>query len=223
MDDARSIPHLSKASTGVRVVGLGASAGGLGPLEQFLSKVPAASGLAYLVVQHMDPTHKTLLGELLQRATSIPVHEAVDAQRIEPNSVYVIAPDTELTVLGGALHLAKPVEPRGQRLPIDVLFCSLARELGERAIGVVLSGMGSDGTQGLQAIKTQGGADPGAAARVGAAVARAVRHHEQVPDEVGLAHSRAEQIRLLPAAAQLCASAQWVGPRRNTLADARPA
>jgi two-component system CheB/CheR fusion protein len=105
----------------------------------------------------MDPTHKTLLGELLQRTTLMPVHEAVDAQRIEPNSVYVIAPDTELTVLDGAMHLAKPAEPRGQRLPIDVLFSSLARELGDRAIGVVLSGMGSDGTQGLQAIKTQGG------------------------------------------------------------------
>ena len=157
MDDARSLPARIAPATGVRVVGLGASAGGLDPLEQFLSKVPAASGLAYLVVQHMDPTHKTLLGELLQRATTMPVHEAVDAKRIEPNSVYVIPPDSELTLMGGALHLAKPVEPRGQRMPIDVLFCSLARELGERAIGVVLSGMGSDGTQGLQAIKTQGG------------------------------------------------------------------
>jgi two-component system CheB/CheR fusion protein len=105
----------------------------------------------------MDPTHKTLLRELLQRATSMRVHEAVDARRIEPNSVYVIAPDSELTVLNGALHLAKPAEPRGQRLPIDVLFSSLARELGERAIGIVLSGMGSDGTQGLLAIKSQGG------------------------------------------------------------------
>ena len=105
----------------------------------------------------MDPTHKTLLRELLQRATSMPVHEAIDAQRIEPDSVYVITPDSELTVVGGALHVARPAEPRGQRLPIDVLFSSLARELGERAVGVVLSGMGSDGTQGLQAIKTQGG------------------------------------------------------------------
>jgi two-component system CheB/CheR fusion protein len=157
MDGARVIPPPSRASRGVRVVGLGASAGGLEPLQEFLSSVPAASGLAFIVVQHMDPTHKTLLGELLQRATRMPVREAVDAQLIEPNAVYVIAPDTELTVLGGALHLAKPGEPRGQRLPIDVLFSSLARELGERAIGVVLSGLGSDGTQGLQAIKTQGG------------------------------------------------------------------
>ena len=157
MDDALLIPQPSRAPTGVRVVGLGASAGGLEPLEQFLSNVPAASGLAYLVVQHMDPTHKTLLGELLQRATSMPVRDAVDARRIEPDSVYVIPPDSELTVLAGTLRLAKPAEPRGQRLPIDVLFGSLARELGDRAIGVVLSGMGSDGTQGLQAIKTQGG------------------------------------------------------------------
>ncbi len=157
MDAAGTQPLRIRTAPGVRVVGLGASAGGLDPLEQFLSSVPPASGLAYLVVQHMDPTHKTLLGELLQRATRMPVRQAVDAQIIEPNSVYVIAPGTELTVLSGALHLAKPGEPRGQRLPIDVLFSSLARELGERAIGIVLSGMGSDGTRGLQAIKTQGG------------------------------------------------------------------
>lgn len=157
MIDARSYPPADKAATGVGVVGMGASAGGLEPLEQFLSAVPPASGFAYLVVQHMDPTHETMLGELLQRATSMPVHEATEARRIEPDSVYVIPPNSELTVSNGALHLAKPAEPRGQRLPIDVLFSSLARELGERAIGVVLSGMGSDGTQGLRAIKLQGG------------------------------------------------------------------
>jgi two-component system CheB/CheR fusion protein len=157
MDDAAPTPPLSQAHAGVRIVGLGASAGGLEPLEQFLAHVAAPSGLAYLVVQHLDPTHKTLLAELLQRATVMPVREAVDGRRIEPNSVYVIPPDAELTVLRGTLHLAKPAGPRGQRLPIDVMFSSLARELGERAIGVVLSGMGSDGTQGLRAIKTQGG------------------------------------------------------------------
>ncbi len=157
MHDAGARKIGTPSATVVRVVGLGASAGGLDPLELFLSRVPAASGLAYVVVQHMDPTHKTLLAELLQRATAMPVHEAVEAQPVEPDHVYVIPPDTELTLLGGATHLARPAEPRGQRLPIDVLFGSLARELGERAIGVVLSGMGSDGTQGLQAIKSQGG------------------------------------------------------------------
>lgn len=156
MADAGSLRSSFKAS-GIRVVGLGASAGGLEPLEQFLNGVAEGSGLAYLVVQHMDPTHKTLLVELLQRATSMPVHEAAQAQAIEADTVYVIPPDAELTLRAGALHLEKPVEPRGQRLPIDVMFSSLARELGDRAIGVVLSGMGSDGTQGLRAIKTQGG------------------------------------------------------------------
>ena len=140
-----------------RIVGLGASAGGLEPLEQFLGNIPAASGLAYVVVQHMDPTHKAMLSELLQRATPMPVHEVVDAQPVEANTVYVIPSNAEITVSGGVLHLAVPAQPRGQRLPIDVLFSSLARELGDHAIGVVLSGMGSDGTRGLQAIRTQGG------------------------------------------------------------------
>jgi two-component system CheB/CheR fusion protein len=119
--------------------------------------VPAPSGLAYVVVQHLDPTHKAMLSELLQRSTSMPVREAVASQRVEPDAVYVIPPNTELTISEGLLHLAEPSEPRGLRLPIDVLFCSLARDQGARAIGVVLSGMGSDGTLGLQAIKTQGG------------------------------------------------------------------
>jgi two-component system, chemotaxis family, CheB/CheR fusion protein len=140
-----------------RIVGLGASAGGLEPLGQFLAHVPRASGLAYVVVQHLDPTHKAMLTELLQRATSMPVREITASMRVQANAVYVIPPNTELTVMNGVLRLANPSEPRGMRLPIDVLFCSLAREQGDRAVGVVLSGMGSDGTLGLQAIKTQGG------------------------------------------------------------------
>ena len=156
-DSSRFAASRVTTAVGLRIVGLGASAGGLEPLQQFLAGVPAGSGLAYVVVQHMDPTHKALLAELLQRATSMPVREAVNAQRIEPDAVYVIPPNSELTVLGGALHLAIPLQPRGQRLPIDVFFSSLARELGPRAVGVVLSGMGSDGTQGLEAISSQGG------------------------------------------------------------------
>ncbi|QCB45547.1 chemotaxis protein CheB [Hydrogenophaga sp. PAMC20947] len=141
----------------VRIVALGASAGGLEPLEQFLAQVPIRSGLAYLVVQHMDPTHKAMLSDLLQRTTEMPVREATESQPIEPDAVYVIPPNAELTVKNGAIHLAVPSQPRGRRMPIDVLFSSLARELGDRAIGVVLSGMGSDGTLGLRAIKSQGG------------------------------------------------------------------
>jgi two-component system CheB/CheR fusion protein len=140
-----------------RIVGLGASAGGLEPLGQFLAHVPAASHLAYIVVQHLDPTQKAMLTELLQRSTSMPVREVKASMRAEPDAVYVIPPNTELTVKDGVLHLAEPSVPRGMRLPIDVLFCSLAGDQGARAIGVVFSGMGSDGTLGLQAIKTQGG------------------------------------------------------------------
>lgn len=147
----------SNDSGGPRIVGLGASAGGLGVLELFLSHVPPGSGLAYVVVQHLDPTHKAMLVELLQRCTPMPVREAVEGVRVQPDTVYVIPPDRVLTVQGGALRLAPPVQPRGLRLPIDELFSSLALEQGDQAIGVVLSGMGSDGTFGLQAIKSQGG------------------------------------------------------------------
>ncbi|MEO6079949.1 MAG: chemotaxis protein CheB [Steroidobacteraceae bacterium] len=148
-------PNLDLSTT--RVVGLGASAGGLEALEQFLGQVPPDSGLAYVVVQHLDPTHKALLAELLQRVCVIPIREATGDERVEPDVVYVIAPNRELTVSGGRLRLQHPSVPRGLRMPIDVLFSSLAREQEERAIGVVLSGMGSDGTLGLQAIRDQGG------------------------------------------------------------------
>jgi two-component system CheB/CheR fusion protein len=144
-------------STGVRVVGIGASAGGLAALEQFLAAIPASTGLAFAVVQHLDPTHKAMLGELLQRSTTMPVREATASMRVSPDSVYVIPPNADLTIARGALHLAPPAQPRGMRLPVDLFFSSLAREQGEQAIGVVLSGMGSDGTLGLQAIKSQGG------------------------------------------------------------------
>ena len=139
------------------VIGIGASAGGLAPLEQFLGAIPPHSKMAYVVVQHLDPTHKALLTELLQRSTQMPVREATQDMLIEPDCVYVIPPNTELRVVDGSLKLAEPIEPRGMRLPINVLFSSLASALGEQSIGVVLSGMGADGTLGLQAIKAVGG------------------------------------------------------------------
>jgi len=145
------------ATTTTRIVGIGASAGGLAALEAFLKQAPPDSGMAYVVVQHLDPTQKALLPQLLQRATPIPVQEARQGMRVEPNHVYVIPPNTELSLNKGELKLARPVEPRGMRLPINVLFSSLASEQGERAIAVVLSGMGSDGSLGLQAIKAVGG------------------------------------------------------------------
>ncbi len=138
-------------------MGIGASAGGLAPLEQLLAHIPPNSQMAYIVVQHLDPNHKAMLSELLQRATPMTVEEATQGKRIEPDCVYVIPPNTELSVVDGALHLAPPAEPRGMRLPINVLFSSLASACGDKAIGVVLSGMGTDGTLGLQAIKAVGG------------------------------------------------------------------
>ena len=141
----------------VRIVGIGASAGGLAALEQFFTHVPGKSGLAYVVVQHLDPTSTPLLSELLRRVTGMPVREAGAQMQVEPDCVYVIPPNTELNVIRSMLQLNKPSESRGLRLPINVLFSSLAREQGSSAIGVVLSGMGSDGTLGLQAIKAVGG------------------------------------------------------------------
>ncbi len=141
----------------VRIVAIGASAGGLAALEQFLAHAPADGGLAYVVVQHLAPTGKALLSELLQRATAMSVHEARHGELIKPNSVYVIPPNTEIRVIRNRLQLANPAERRGLRLPVNVLFSSLASARGENAIGVVLSGMGSDGTLGLQAIKAVGG------------------------------------------------------------------
>ncbi|XKH02211.1 PAS domain-containing protein [Marinobacter nauticus] len=141
----------------MRLVGIGASAGGLASLEDFFRNMPCDTGMAFLVVQHLDPTQKALLPELLQRYTDMPVYEARQNMPIQPDVVYVIPPNRELSVHENTVKLDRPAEPRGLRLPINVLFSSLASARNERAIAVVLSGMGSDGTLGLQAIKATGG------------------------------------------------------------------
>ncbi len=139
------------------IVGIGASAGGLEALEQFLRRVPETSGMAFVVVQHLDPTHKGILPELLQRATALKVYQVKDRMKVQPDSVYVIPPNTDMSILHGTLHLFPPAEPRGLRLPIDFFLRSLAEDQQERSIGVILSGMGSDGTMGLRAIKEKAG------------------------------------------------------------------
>ncbi|OFY48017.1 MAG: chemotaxis protein CheB [Bacteroidetes bacterium GWF2_41_31] len=139
------------------IVGIGASAGGLEALEQFLGHVPENSGMAYVVIQHLDPTHKGMLPELLQRISKMKVHQVKDRMRVSPNFVYVIPPNKSMSISKGVLHLADPIEIRGLRLPIDFFMRSLAIDLRERAIGVVLSGMGSDGSLGLSAIKETNG------------------------------------------------------------------
>jgi two-component system CheB/CheR fusion protein len=140
------------------IVGIGASAGGLEALELFFKGVPAVSGIAFVVVQHLDPTHKGMLVELLQRATAMPVLQASDRLRVAPDHVYVIPPNCDLSILRGVLHLLEPAAPRGLRLPIDFFLRALAADRQAHSIGVVLSGMGSDGTLGLRAIKEVGGA-----------------------------------------------------------------
>ncbi len=139
------------------IVGVGASAGGLEALEQFLGNVSEQSGMAFVVIQHLDPTHQGILPELLQRITKMAVIQASDLVKITPNCVYVIPPNKDISLSHGALHLCEPAAPRGLRLPIDYFFCSLAEEMGTAAIGVILSGMGSDGTIGLRAIRANGG------------------------------------------------------------------
>jgi two-component system, chemotaxis family, CheB/CheR fusion protein len=140
------------------IVGIGASAGGLEALEQFLSRVEPGSGMAFVVVQHLDPNHKGMLVELLQRMTLLPVVQVADRMPVEPDHVYVIPPNRDMSLLHGELHLLPPTSPRGLHLPIDVFFRSLAADHQELSIGVILSGMGSDGTLGLRAIKERAGA-----------------------------------------------------------------
>ena len=139
------------------IVGIGASAGGLDALTRFFTKVPADSGMAFVVVQHLDPTQKDLLPALLQRITRLKVLPVADRTRVRPNHIYVIPPDCDLSLLHGTLHLLAPVAPRGLRLPIDSFFRSLAEDQRDNGIGIILSGMGSDGTLGLRAIKEKAG------------------------------------------------------------------
>ncbi len=140
------------------IIGVGASAGGLHALELFFGQVPAQSGAVYVVVQHLDPDKSSLLAELLQRVCALPVRQAEDQTRVQPDHVYVAPPGQELTLLHGTLHLLKPAAARGQNLPIDFFLRALALDQGPLAAGVILSGMGSDGTLGLRALKEKGGA-----------------------------------------------------------------
>src|SRR5512145_1377374 len=116
----------AKSEKAVTVVGIGASAGGLEALELFLRNVPEGSGMAFVVVQHLDPDHKGILAELLQRATKLAVSQVKDRMRVEPDHVYVIPPNADLSILKGKLHLLRPSAARGLRLPIDFFFRSLA-------------------------------------------------------------------------------------------------
>ena len=139
------------------IVGIGASAGGLEALELFFGNMPQNNGMAFVVIQHLDPNHVGMMPELLQRITPMKVFQASDCLKVKPNCVFVIPPNKSLSLLNGALHLFDPVESRGLRLPIDIFFRSLAADRQENSIGIILSGMGSDGSLGLKAIKEKNG------------------------------------------------------------------
>ena len=139
------------------IIGIGASAGGLEAFEQFFRFMPPDSGMAFVLIPHLDPGHASMLTEILQRITTMPVMEAKDQMPVAPNHVYVIPPNRDMTIFHGALQLSVPENPRGQRMLIDSFFRSLAEDQGERAICVILSGSGTDGTLGLRAIHGAGG------------------------------------------------------------------
>jgi two-component system CheB/CheR fusion protein len=139
------------------VAGIGASAGGLEAFTALLRALPADTGVAFVLVQHMDPTHESILPKLLAKTTAMPVHEVTDGMVAHPNHVYVIPPNTRMTISKGVLRLTSRTDGASRNLPIDDFFCALAEDLKGAAIGVILSGLASDGTQGLKAIKAEGG------------------------------------------------------------------
>ncbi|MEA2701107.1 MAG: two-component system, chemotaxis family, CheB/CheR fusion protein [Myxococcales bacterium] len=140
------------------IVGIGASAGGLDAFTQVLKLLPADSGMAFVLIQHLDPTHKSLLGESLRRATHMPVTQVEDGEHAQPNHVYVIPPDADISISKGVLTLLARADAKaGLHLPINFFFTALAAACGSQAIGVILSGTASDGTEGLRAIKAEGG------------------------------------------------------------------
>ncbi len=139
------------------IAAIGASAGGLEALEQFFKNLPDNTGMAYVVIQHLDPNHTGLLPELLQRYTPMKVMLVTDLMKVKTNTVYVIPPNKSMSILKGVLHLFKPIEQHGLRLPIDFFFHSLAEDQQEKSIGIILSGMGYDGSLGLKSIKEKNG------------------------------------------------------------------
>ena len=139
------------------IVGIGASAGGLEALDEFLKHLPFDNQLGLVVIQHLAPTQPGMMVELLQRSTPMKVLQATDRQAVKPGHIYVIPPGKDLSILRGKLYLFPPSEPHGRRLPIDFFFASMAQDRGSRAIALIFSGMGSDGLRGAKAIKEKGG------------------------------------------------------------------
>ncbi len=143
--------------SGPLIVGVGASAGGLEAFQTLLSRLPKDHSLAIVLVQHLDPNHESLLPELLAKRTSTPVYSATDGMKVDGGNIYLIPPGQMLTIEQGVLKLSEFAKPRGLRRPIDKFLESLASDVGPRAVGIILSGTGSDGSTGIRAIKEAGG------------------------------------------------------------------
>ena len=175
------------------VVGIGASAGGLSAFEEFFSGIPSDTepNMAFVLVQHLDPDHKSILAELVKRYTKMEVFEIEDGMKVRPNCTYIIPPGRDMAFINGALQLFDPKAPRGKRMAVDFFFRSLAQDQKEQAIGIILSGTGSDGTQGVREIKAEGGMvivqDPKSSEHDGmprSALATGLVDYELVPSEM---------------------------------------
>ncbi len=134
------------------IVGIAASAGGLEAFTQLLSHLPIDTGMAFVLIQHLDPNQKSLLTEILAKTTQMPVREVQNGMFVEPNQVYVIPPNTKMTIAQGMLQLVPREKIEGKYMPADAFLTSLAVEIGSKAISVILSGSDGDGTQGSEAI-----------------------------------------------------------------------
>lgn len=155
---AADVPPGTLSSTPSHVVGVGASAGGLEALEHFFANMPAQNGMAFVVVQHLSPDFKSLMDQLLGRHTQMAIRRVEDGMPVEADTIYLIPPRSDIVITNRTLKLSDPTRSeRGLHLPIDTLLASLAEDVGDKAIGIVLSGTGSDGTRGIRAIKEAGG------------------------------------------------------------------
>jgi two-component system, chemotaxis family, CheB/CheR fusion protein len=157
MIQSSSVTNLGDTVALPIIVAIGASAGGLEAIEVFFRHMPAHTGMAFVIVQHLDPHYPSMMPDIIQRYTEMPVNAAGNDLMVEPNHIYVIPPNAMLGLFNGALQLLGPTEQMQVRLPIDYLFRSLARDVRDRCVAIVLSGAGSDGSLGLKAVKEAGG------------------------------------------------------------------
>ncbi len=208
----------AEAGEVVRFVGIGASAGGLPALEAFFRAAPADAGFAYIVIQHLSPDFKSLMDDLLARHTRMPIHRVEEKMKVKANAVYLIPPRKLMTIRNSSLSLQEREAEEGMEFPINVFFRSLAEDAGTRAVGVILSGTGSDGSEGVRAIAAAGGLVLCQTAKSADfdgmpenAIATGCCHYVREPGEIPgrlRAHARAEEKLPEPVAKETSGSEQ---------------